>query len=106
MSQLQPTRKLMNILYACAHGRLPWGVDWDTSIPLCDADSADPEYILCCGHTLKSPAESVPVIAAGLMVPGKPDHFGRPTLTISKLGREYLLKHMDLVELEPESNAA
>jgi len=103
---VEPTKKLMNILYACAHSRLPWGVEWSNSLPLCDGLQSDETgeryegYVLCCGHTLRYPDESSAVVGAGLMLPGKPDKFGRPTLTITKLGREFLLQHMDLVELD------
>ena len=104
MTDIQPTPKLMNILYACANGRLPWGVDWSTSIPLCESlidDETDEEYtgyVLCCGHTLKYPQESSAVVGAGLMLPGPADRFGRPTLTITKAGRAFLDQHHDMVE--------
>lgn len=97
---IKPTRKLMNILYACANGRLPWGVEWHSYLPLCEDIEDGARYILCCNHTLRYPGESSKVIGAGLMLPGKPDKFGRPTLTITKAGREYLSRHMDLVELD------
>lgn len=105
MSELLTSPKLMNILYACANGKLPWGVEWDNFIPLVESsdrfDQNDPtEYILCCGHTLLYHTESSEVIGAGLMLPGEPDKFGRPTLTISKAGREHLAKHMDKVTFD------
>ena len=102
---IEPTPKLMNILYACATGHLPWGVEWDTDLPLCegliDDDGNEYEgYVLCCGHTLKYHQESSAVVGAGLMLPGKPDRFGRPTLTITKAGREFLEQHRDMVQFD------
>ena len=103
---IQPTTKLMNILYASANGRLPWGVEWSTSLPLCIGlidDETDEEYegyVLCCGHTLKYGTESAEVVGAGLMLPGKPDRFGRPTLTITKAGRAYLAEHIGMVRFD------
>lgn len=101
---VEPSSKLMNILYACANGRLPWGVDWDDFIPLCDTTDDDGEpieaYILCCGHTIPYGPESYAVVGEGLMLPGKPDRFGRPTLTITKAGRAYLSEHYALVQFD------
>lgn len=100
-----PTPKLVNILYACAHGRLPWGVEWDNALPLCESlidDETDEEYtgyVLCCGHTLKYPQESSAVVGAGLMLPGPDDRFGRPTLTITKAGRAFLEQHIGMAEV-------
>lgn len=108
-----PTTKLLNILYACAHGRLPWWPaddlgPWPTAIPLCDGIEYDDDesevaehsaYVLCCGHTLSLDTEAPAVIGAGLMLPGLPDKFGRRTLTITKAGRRYLDDHFKLVEI-------
>lgn len=104
---IEPTTKLLNILYACAHSRLPWGVDWDPWLPLCmpSSDDEEPQYILCCGHTLEYGKESAGVVGAGLMLPGNPDKFGRPTLTITKFGREFLAQHLDQVGLPRDSSA-
>lgn len=101
---LEPTPKLMNILYACAHSKLPWGQAWTDHLPLCDGlqdDETGAEYegyVLCCGHTINAQTESPSIIGAGLMLPGRPDKFGRKTLTITNAGRKYLLQHMDMVE--------
>ena len=101
---VEPTPKLLNILYACANGRLPWGIEWSTTLPLCEGlidDETDEEYegyVLCCGHTLKHGTESAEVVGAGLMLPGAPDRFGRPTLTITKVGRAFLQEHRDMVQ--------
>ncbi|MEO9230912.1 MAG: hypothetical protein ABI216_18470 [Devosia sp.] len=102
---LEPTRKLMNILYASANGRLPWGQDWIRDLPLCDGliDDDGKEYdgyVLCCGHTLKYGTESANVVGAGLMMRGNPDRFGRSTLTITKVGRAYLAQHMNMVAFD------
>lgn len=103
MVDIQPSPKLVNILYALAHGRLPWGQRWDAFIPLCETSNDDGEpceaYILCCGHTLQYPHESSPVVGAGLMLPGKPDRFGRPTLAITKAGRAFLDEHIGMAEI-------
>lgn len=106
MTQLVPTPKLMNILYACANSRLPWGVDWDNALPFVhglEDDETGEEYegyVLCCGHTLKYPEESAAVVGAGLMLRGKPDRFGRETLTITKVGRAFLDRHRNMVEFD------
>ena len=111
---VEPAPKLMNILYACANGRLPWWTaddtsTWPTSIPLCDGLDLDDEdnwveehsgYILCCGHVLRCTGEAEAVIGAGLMLPGEPDRFGRPTLTITKAGRAFLDEHRDMVQFD------
>ena len=103
MADIKPTPKLVNILYALAHGRLPWGVDWDKYIPLCGTTDDDGEpiqaYILCCGHTIHYGPESYEVVGAGLMLPGKPDRFGRPTLTITKAGRAFLAEHIGMAQI-------
>lgn len=108
---VEPTVKLVNILFACANGELPWGQKWDNFLPLCDGLLSDEGeeyegYVLCCGHTLRYPEESSAVIGAGLMLPSTPDKFGRRTLTISKAGREWLRAHMHLVELANGGQAA
>lgn len=106
MAEVQPTPKLMNILYTCANGRLPWGQDWDSFLPLCSGLTDDETgeeydgYVLCCGHTLNYRNEAPAVVGAGLMLPGSPDKFGRPTLTITKQGREFLRQHIGMVELD------
>jgi hypothetical protein len=111
---VEPTPKLMNILYACANGRLPWWTaddtgTWPTSIPFCEGLEYDDDdnpvdeyggYILCCGHVLRYPEESSAVVGAGLMLPGEPDKFGRKTLTITKAGRAFLDEHRDMVQFD------
>lgn len=103
---ITPTPKLMNILYALANGRLPWGVDWHPYIPLCAGlidDETNEEYegyVLCCGHTIKHHTESSPLVGAGLLLAGVPDKHGRPTLIITKAGRAYLDEHRDMVEAD------
>lgn len=100
---IEPTTKLMNILYTLTTGRLPWGQEWDKCLPLCDGLQDDDGneyvgYVLCCGHTLRYHDESSPLVGAGLLLPGPPDRFGRSTLRITKIGRWYLQQHMHLVE--------
>lgn len=103
---VEPTPKLMNILYACANGRLPWGIDWQPFLPLCEElvdDETGEEYegyVLCCGHTIKARDEAPAIVGAGLMLPGKPDRFGRPTLTITKAGRMFLNQHRNMVQFD------
>ena len=99
MNEIQPTPVLMNILYACANARLPWGVDWDPFVVLCDGDGSPARYILCCGHSLDL-ARSARLIGAGLLLPGPNDQFGRRTLTVTQQGRSFLAEHLDMVEFE------
>ena len=98
---IRATLNLLTILYACANARLPWdgGPDWDPSwnpfLPLCDpCDGERARYILCCGHVI-SPAFAAKLIAAGVMEPGEPDRFDRPTITIGDAGRAMLEAGID-----------
>jgi hypothetical protein len=106
---IRATTGLLTILYACAHGRLPWdgGPGWDPSwepfLPLCHASFGDPtKYILCCGNTI-SPAFAAKLLAANIMRHGDVDRFGRPTITIGDAGRAMLAGNMArLVTAYPE----
>lgn len=103
---IEPTPKLMNILYALANSRLPWGVEWDNYLPLCSGLTDDETgeeyegYVLCCGHTIKHHTESSPLVGSGLLLAGDPDRHGRPTLIITKVGRAFLDQHRNMVEFD------
>jgi hypothetical protein len=95
---VRATQNLLTILYACANARLPWGVEWDPFLPLCVAagPSERMTYILCCGHVV-SPKFAQKLISEGLMKPGEPDKWNRPTITIAEGGRKMLSLHPEFL---------
>jgi hypothetical protein len=88
--RIKPTRRRLNIMSTLATGWMPWGVKDEPDsgkMPLCTN-----EYIICCGCTMK-PKEAAEFVEKGLLQPGEPDRFGRPTLVITEAGRSWLGWH-------------
>jgi hypothetical protein len=102
MKPIRATKNLLTILYACANSRLPNGVEWDPFLPLCEPIHRERAvYILCCGHVV-SPKYADKLLAHGIMQPGPPDRFNRPTITIAEAGRAMLAANIGRLAAEFE----
>jgi hypothetical protein len=94
--RMSPSRRRLDIMSALTTGWLPWGVDWrdhrggePVSLPLCKR-----EYILCCGHVLRT-KEAQAFVDAGLLMDGgfEEGERGRPTLVITDAGKHWLTRN-------------
>lgn len=89
IQRFRPSARRRNILSYLATGWLPWGVPW-TRLP--DGRGcliwSGWDYPVCCGHVVK-PREAQDMVCAGLVEAG-PAIEQRPTLVITKAGREWL----------------
>ena len=93
------TKRSFSIGFYLLSGWLPWGVDFGNpdadappSLSLCGVESGHGprEWILCCGHTI-GPAEMSRWMEAGLVQPGPPDKFSRPTVIAGPHLRAWVL---------------
>lgn len=93
--EIKRTKRRYGIMLYLATGFTPWGrkFEYDYAgesrphLALCGK-----KWIICCGLTLGK-EEAAQFVSDGLLRDGMPDGKGRPTLVITRHGREWLEKN-------------